>query len=82
MYEILKDYTNLCNWFSKCIQSKIIQTLDDGTEVYSTIYKTQYPLNSREIIHHRYVNADDQKLTYMINMPSFGLENVNSFFIL
>ena len=59
----------------KHYQSKPLPTLAaDGSEIFSTLYKSTYPLNNREVIHRRLLQFDDTKQLYMINYTTMGLE--------
>ena len=76
LFDILRDQTQTNDWFPKCIQSKIIKSLKDGTEVFSTIFKAQAPLHNKEFIHKRDIQCDDEQALYMLNYSSLGLENI------
>ena len=60
------------------MQSKLLQTAQDGSEIFSTVYKGSYPLNNREVIHRRLINFDDSRHTYLFNFTTQGLENMQS----
>eukprot|EP00347_Sterkiella_histriomuscorum_P001962 403369998 len=78
LVEVLKGQLQISSWLGKQVQSKVIQTAADGSEIFSTIYKrTQPPLNNREVIHRRLINFDDSKHTYLFNYTTQGLENIN-----
>ncbi len=78
IFEVLKDQSQIQNWFGKQIQSKFHSTLPtDGSEIFTTVYKAPYPLNNRELIHRRLINCDDSKNIYMFNYTTQGLDNVS-----
>ena len=79
MLEVLKDQSGMSSWFGKCVQSKFHSMhSQDGSEIFSTVYKGAYPLNNREVIHRRLIHCDDSRQLYMVNYTTTGLENVVS----
>ena len=76
LYEALKDQTQVPQWFGKCLYSKLHSTTDDQQEIYQTVFKSMYPLNNRELIHRRIVQASEN--FYMISFSTLGLEQLQS----
>ncbi|CDW80078.1 UNKNOWN [Stylonychia lemnae] len=78
LFEVLKNQEQISSWFGKQIQSKFKQVAQDGSEIFSTIYKGSYPLNNREVLHRRLIQCDDKNQIYMINFTTQGLEHLQT----
>jgi hypothetical protein len=80
VYEVLREYSAVSNWFGKALQTKILLGVakDPQEKVFSTIYKGGiYPLKNREIIHRHLTHADESKGgTFVVSFTTLGLENV------